>query len=438
MFTNLRINDKKLFIIPLIFILLIDISFVLTKDFVQEDFISIYHKIIIFIIISYLCLFFQYLLLKKFSGNSKLINNKNNEIYYSISYIGIIVIGFLIGILIFQILTNNYYNKFALIATISSCYIIPIIILTKLLFLFISWQKLRHSRIIDLHILSIMLIIINLTITIISTDLIIKDRPTNIRPYVGGNVVISSEKYLFNDLIQISSTLSFISLWITTVILMYNYNDKKVKKIIFWISISLPVIYYLISYFYQFILVDFLNYLNADSTLISISYNSFLTISGPLEGLAFIMLFLRLSKNFKQDKNIRFYITITAYGVLLLFTANQAEVLNDTPFPPFGLITITILNLASLLMLVGIYNSAFLISINKPILETIQKYLKESKLLGIIGEAERAKEINKTIEKILNDKVIEENDDIKIEENELKIYMENVLKELQREKASSD
>lgn len=434
----MRINDKKLFIIPLIFILLIDISFVLTKDFVQEDFISIYHKIIIFIIISYLCLFFQYLLLKKFSGNSKLINNKNNEIYYSISYIGIIVIGFLIGILIFQILTNNYYNKFALIATISSCYIIPIIILTKLLFLFISWQKLRHSRIIDLHILSIMLIIINLTITIISTDLIIKDRPTNIRPYVGGNVVISSEKYLFNDLIQISSTLSFISLWITTVILMYNYNDKKVKKIIFWISISLPVIYYLISYFYQFILVDFLNYLNADSTLISISYNSFLTISGPLEGLAFIMLFLRLSKNFKQDKNIRFYITITAYGVLLLFTANQAEVLNDTPFPPFGLITITILNLASLLMLVGIYNSAFLISINKPILETIQKYLKESKLLGIIGEAERAKEINKTIEKILNDKVIEENDDIKIEENELKIYMENVLKELQREKASSD
>ena len=436
MFTKLIINDKKLFIIPLIFILLIDISFVLTKDFIQRDLISIYNQIIIFIIINYLCLFFQYILLKKMSADSKLINNKINNINYNISYIGIIITGLLSGLLVFQIMNNNSYNKFVLIATLSSCYVFPIIILTRLFFLFLSWHKLRHSKIIILHILSILLIIINLTITIISTDLIIKDRSTNIRPYIGGNVVISTEKYLFNDLIQISSILSFISLWITTIILMYNHNDKKVKKIIFWIVISIPIIYYIISYFYQFILIDFFNYLNTDSTFISISYNSFLTISGPLEGLAFTMLFLKLSKNFKQNKNIRFYITITAYGVLLLFTANQAEVLNDTPFPPFGLVTITILNTASLLMLIGIYNSAVLISINKPILETIQKYLKDSNLLGIIGQAERAKEINKTIEYILNDKVLEENDDIKLEENELKVYMENVLDELKREKKS--
>ena len=59
-----------------------------------------------------------------------------------------------------------------------------------------------------------------------------------------------------------------------------------------------------------------------------------------------------------------------------------------TPYPPFGVATISVLNLASFLMLLGIYNSATLVSANTDLRKSIHKHALESKLLNLIGHAE--------------------------------------------------
>ena len=74
------------------------------------------------------------------------------------------------------------------------------------------------------------------------------------------------------------------------------------------------------------------------------------------------------------------------------------------PYSPFGLVTLTVLITSSYLMLIGIYNSASLISANNELRRSVYKHASESRLLGLIGQAELQREIKKTVDKITKDK----------------------------------
>ena len=126
---------------------------------------------------------------------------------------------------------------------------------------------------------------------------------------------------------------------------------------------------------------------------------------------------------------------ISGFGIFLIFTANQAPTQVVAPYPAFGLATITVLNLAAFLMLVGIYNSATLVSANTNLRKSIHKHALESKLLNLIGQAEFEREIQKTVGKIIEDQPdIEMVTETKYELDEevLKKYLEVVIKEVKR------
>ena len=92
-------------------------------------------------------------------------------------------------------------------------------------------------------------------------------------------------------------------------------------------------------------------------------------------------------------------------------------------------------------MLVGIYNSATLVSANTNLRKSIHKYALESKLLNLIGQAEFEREIQRTVGKIMEDKPdIESAADIKYEldEEELKRYLEVVIKEVKKGEVTPD
>ena len=87
-------------------------------------------------------------------------------------------------------------------------------------------------------------------------------------------------------------------------------------------------------------------------------------------------------------------------------------------------------------MLIGIYNSAQLVSANNELRRFIHKQAFESRLLSLIGHAEMEKEIQRTITKITQDKtVLEEDtkDTIELDENELKKYIDIVIRESNKE-----
>ena len=81
-------------------------------------------------------------------------------------------------------------------------------------------------------------------------------------------------------------------------------------------------------------------------------------MSRPAGGILFGLAFWIVSKQISQDSPVRQYLIRSAYGFTLLFVSNQVIVLVTTNFPPFGIVTTSILPIASYLVFTGIYNTA--------------------------------------------------------------------------------
>jgi hypothetical protein len=304
--------------------------------------------------------------------------------------------------------------------------------------LFFSWYKSNHSLIVFLYFMSISIIAFNLIMTAAFVHAKLSDRPTYTAEYLGGSGDVSGGKHQFlNNIYKISSFMSFVSIWITTVILMNSYREKLSNSIIYWIIFSIPLVYFLITYFYQFIFSNILiSYLEVDPITVSIALEAFLSLSKPIGGVFFAVAFWKISTTISYEKNIKTYMIISGWGIFLIFSANQGEAQIGGPYPPFGVATLTVLNTAAFLMLIGIYNSAVLVSTNNDLRRSIYKYAVESKLLAQIGRAEMENELQKTVTKITNEKkdlMTDTQQPVELDGMELKKYIEFVVREVKKD-----
>ena len=71
-------------------------------------------------------------------------------------------------------------------------------------------------------------------ITAIIADIKINDRPHQVEQFVGGTEDLDAGKYAFWDsTYNISSIVSFVSIWITTALLMNNYREKLINSVVY-------------------------------------------------------------------------------------------------------------------------------------------------------------------------------------------------------------
>ena len=108
-------------------------------------------------------------------------------------------------------------------------------------------------------------------------------------------------------------------------------------------------------------------------------------LSKPVGGILFGIAFWIIARSVNHSA-LKDYLMIAGYGLLLLFTSNQAAVLINSPYPPFGMATISFVGLSSYLVFVGIYSSAISVAEDSKLRQSIRKMIvKESKLLDSIG-----------------------------------------------------
>ncbi len=101
---------------------------------------------------------------------------------------------------------------------------------------------------------------------------------------------------------------------------------------------------------------------------------------------------------------------ISGCRIVLLFSSNQALFLSSTPYPPFGLLTVASVGLASYLLLIGISGAALAVSEDAGLRRTVRKSLIDrADLLDTIGTAVMKKTVKTQVMRILNDrsKIIE-------------------------------
>jgi hypothetical protein len=356
---------------------------------------------------------------------------------YTISFISLGVLAALIGFLMLQQFYNNYYDTTIVVAIIALSYGTAAGFVIWLSLLFLSWYKSRHDMIVLLYFISMSVIAFNLIMTGAFITVKVNNRPQLAGEFVGSSGDLTGGRHqLLDNIYRISSFMSFFSIWITTAILMNYYREKLINALVYWVILFIPLIYFIITYFYQFILGGILDsFLEIDPVSVSIIIGAFLAFSKPIGGLLFGVVFWNISRIIGYEKNIKTYMIISGWGILLIFSSNQAATQIVSPYPPFGLVTITILVTASYLMLLGIYNLATLVSANNELRRSIHKHALESKLLGAIGHAEMEKEIQNTVKQVNRDKYELEKEleePVELDEMELEKYIEFVVREVRK------
>ena len=432
--------------IGLIVTVVIDISIVKVYDLIDKSFISDDAKFLLFSINTSICILLEFIIIRYLYNSFKGYRWKevlNVGLLYRISFISLLMIGTLMALLMFQQFYNNYYQVSIPILIVIVSYLVAATFIIMLSILFLSWYKSHRNRIIFLYFVSMLLIAFNLVMTATITVAKLTDRPDEIRKFVGGTVDLSVGKYEFlNNVYKASSILSFISIWITTALLMNYYRERLISVVLYWILLSIPLLYFLINYIYQFIFSGLLiSYLTIDPITVSIILTAFLSLSKPIGGLTFAAVFWNISKIVNYEKNIKTSMIISGWGLLLIFGTNQALVQTLTPYPPFGLVTITVLIIGGFLMLLGIYNSAKLVSVNDNLRKSIYKHFSEPRLLGLIGQAEMKKEIEGIVKEITQRKRSlerETNIPIVFDEKALKKYINFVIRETKKGENTKD
>ena len=295
----------------LIVILLVDTSFIKMYDLMYKGFVSLQTKIALYSITFFICLFIQYLIifyLRNSLQNYKL-GQKGLDFrhFYRISLISLSVLAILFAGLTFQMVYYNYYSSLIAIFIISFSYGTASLFLITFCVLFWSWYRSHHDLMVLLYFLSMALLAFNFIVTALYTSYNINDRPQEVRHYVGGSIDISVGRHThINLLYSISSILAFVSLWFTTASLMKNYSKGLINTFAYWALLSLPLIYFLIDYFYQFILINLLiEYLTIDPITFSLILTAFLSLSKPVGGLTFGIVFWKISKTVSDGRNIQ-------------------------------------------------------------------------------------------------------------------------------------
>ena len=248
-------GNKKIFVIItcLFVIFVIDTAFVQTYDLTNKQDIPIQIKNIIFSLNISICLALQFFIIqysRSLASRRKQRSLLSLELFEILGRAGYIFNVLSISFLIFQIHYFEFYYIFILILVIAVTYGISSILLAKTAVLFLSWFRQTRNLLILMYFFSISLILFSLIVTNVIVTINLNERPEKIREYAGGSVDITGGRYdyLF-PLYKITSIVSFVSIWLTTAILMYSSKDRFSAQVKYWIMPIILLTYFLTSYF---------------------------------------------------------------------------------------------------------------------------------------------------------------------------------------------
>lgn len=393
----------------------------------------------IFLIIGVVSAIGQYLVLEFIRRKSNDIRLRDQLHLNLIQKIVIITQSIVTGLLIFiflQMISDMSYNNYMVIGGVTISYLLATTLMTMLATRFFLWFMTNRNVVIVLYALSSIIIAANAGITLVYVDVLLFQEPVSVHPHQS---TVSPAQFLgavsltgaLNQAFIISSIMSFASFWVATVFLM-KHHSRKIGPAKYWILVSIPLIYF-VCQFSPYFLDLFSSFRQSQPIMFGLVYTVIFTLSKPIGGILFGISFWIVARTLPHNSNVRKYLIISALGIVLLFTSNQAIILVSFSYPPFGIATISFMGLGSYLILVGIYSSAISIAQDSKLRQVIRKVtMNESQLLGIglaHMEDQLIKNVLRTVK--LNQASLknETGIDTSLSQEEVNEYLHEVIKE---------
>ncbi len=158
------------------------------------------------------------------------------------------------------------------------------------------------------------------------------------------------------------------------------------------------------------------------------------SFKGIIAGIIFGISFLSIARTLKRNSTVRTQLMLTAYGFLFFYLAGSAYA-SQAAYPPYGLISVSLIGFSCYLIYSGLYSAAQTISQDNALLRSIRKSVTEqANFLGGIGTAQRNKELESRVLKIARnlEEEIEEKSGVEtsLTENEVVDYVQYVINEI--------
>ncbi|HEY7078581.1 MAG TPA: hypothetical protein VH500_02700, partial [Nitrososphaeraceae archaeon] len=249
--------------------------------------------------------------------NEQLHLNAIKKIAYGVQF----VLSTLLLFIIFQMVFSSSYSIIVLAATICLSYSLGIIMMGYLTLRFYIWFRSNKNRVVLAYTIASMAICANLIITVVYAVYLFEGQPIIVRPHVGHMSASVSSDSPFSLMYIGSSILAFVVTWAATSLLMSHYS-AKLGKTRYWIIIAMPLGYFL-SQFEPFFLNTFYDLGLLDPITTSLAYYLIFGLSQVIGGILFGIALWTIGRSL-SIRSVREYMNVSAYGLLLLFTTNQA------------------------------------------------------------------------------------------------------------------
>lgn len=357
----------------------------------------------------------------------------------SMQIIQYILIAILLITIVQMILTSSYHSIILKIVTWIN-YTMSIVFLGILAKRFIAWYTIRRNGILIAYATAMLFLCTYSIVSIIDISFGLTHGETPLVTVTKSSVAniesLSSMSSIVNSAYFVISLLLFIATWFATVLLL-KHHSSKIGKTKFWILVSIPLVYFL-TQFQTILIYLFTPVRLTDPILFGITYTLVFSASKPIGGILFGIAFWIVSRRLSHPQ-VKKYMIISGYGLLLLFTANQHQLLELNPYPPFGLTTICYVGLASYLILIGVYSSALSVAEDTKLRQIIRRtVVNEASLLDSMGTAVMEDRIRKKVAKIANEQklVLTQQSGIEssLDDSEIRQYVDAVLLEVKSSK----
>jgi hypothetical protein len=358
---------------------------------------------------------------------------------YSISNVISTIQYFLIAVLVFIILQMIFTSSYSLIlleiVVWTNCGL-SIILLGYLSKKFFSWFLTNRDIIVITYALAMGTLVVNIFFLAVFFTVALNNHEDKIQYSRSLVTSVNNVSNVFNLVYVVSSVLSFIFIWLATVLLL-RYYSKKIGTAKYWIIVTAPLFYFL-SQFQSTLLDLFDSFRISDPILFGIIFTLIFTMSKPIGGILFGIAFWIASRKVTKYA-VKDYLIVSAFGVVLLFTSNQITMLIFVPYPPFGLVTASLIGLSSYMLLIGIYSSAMSVSRDTELRKFIHTVAeREIEWLDRIGSAQREHELLTKVIPLVQNKAhsMEQETGIEISfsDADMMHYLNDVLIEIRNSK----
>jgi hypothetical protein len=430
-------NSVPIIILVMVVSVLVDSQLGIIADFIPE-YLSSPTGLALFVSLTMFAIFSSFFLINNVKRINSLTAGKYAQfklIYYFV-FTGQCLIALMLIFTVLQILILQEYDSLSLFIIHIVSYGIWIGILGLLARAFILWYRNFNQNIMILiFALAMIAYVVNGLFGLVNQiDMLTQQDSIISSDYVAyfpefSNLSISDQ---INVIYQMSSLAAYILTWIGSVKLLYQ-NLRRIGRLKFWCMMIISLIYYNISF--PLFVLGYFDPVNDENALLNILIFSF---GGIISGIIFGISFLYIARTLKTNSVIRTQLILTAYGFLLFYITASATAA-QAAYPPFGLISVSLIGLSCYLIYSGLCSAAQIVSQDLVLLRSIKNSVTEqANFLGSIGTAHRNKELESrvlTVAKNLENE-IEEASGVEPSMTEIEIvdYIQYVVNEIHKNK----